>query len=210
VKIIMLTRKLSTALVTASLIASAIMPVAFAQDVEISGNGTGSHNTVTSTNTDTTIVEQTNNTTANTVVNANANSGNNTANGNTGGDVSVDTGHAINETTVVVTGGDNVAGIANPCGCESALAGAAILGNGSNSKNKVTDTNSNTLVVGQSSKTKANTTVNTKANTGKNKANNNTGGGTGITTSNARNTTGVTVTGGSNTFFNSLFGVLSL
>jgi hypothetical protein len=205
----MLTRKLTTTIATASLLASMFVPAAFAETtIDISGNGTQSHNTVNLTNGNTTIVDQTTSTNATTNITANANTGNNTANANTGGDVSIDTGMASNDVTVVVTGGDNVADLPTPCGCQTA-ADVVIAGNGSNTKNKVNLSGSNLTVVGQNAITKAKTTVKVTAKTGNNKANKNTGGTTGITTNDASNTAGVAVSGGSN-LLGSLLGVLGL
>lgn len=196
----MLTRKLVAGLATAGLIASVMAPAAFAADIDISGNGNKSDNNVLVGSLNVNAVGQENNTTANTTVVNTANTGGNKANGNTGdGGVAIETGDATNSTMVTVTGGDNDATLPDPCGCQG-VDSISITDNGNKSNNNVAVLSANINLVGQKSKTKANTTVVNTAKTGKNKANNNTGGGSvGVSTGAALNRTRVTVTGGSNT-----------
>jgi nitrogen regulatory protein PII len=81
----------------------------------------------------------------------------------------------------------------------AALAATTISGNGRKSDNKVVTKKAKVTLVGQQSKTKANTFVNSVANTGGNKANDNTGSGNvNIGTGATNNTATVTVTGGGN------------
>jgi hypothetical protein len=191
-------RKFATSIATASIIATMVAPLAFA-DVTIDGNGKKSENLVVVGQLNVNAVEQSNNTTANTVVVSNASTGGNKANGNTGdGNVTIGTGPATNTTTVTVTGGDNTAVLPDQCGCGDA-GDISITGNGKKSKSAVIDLSANVNLVSQKGKTKANTLVVNSAKTGNNKSNGNTGAGNkSIGTGIAANTTAVTVTGGSN------------
>ena len=193
-------KKIGTAIAASALFASVFAPSAFA-DVEISGNGEFSHNSVTVNNSNTTVVEQTSITHAHTDVNTSINTGSNQANGNTGGGgVSITSGDATNTVHVTVTGGDNLAILENHCGC-SQTPEVTIADNGEHSKNKVKLSSSHTTAVDQFTKTKARTYVDTKLKTGKNKANSNTGSGSiDLTSGDAENTVDVMVSGG----FNSL------
>lgn len=192
-------QKFATGLATAAFLGAVVAPMAFAADVTISGNGEGSHNTVTLSNSNTTSVSQSNVMSVSTTVNSSANTGGNQANENTGGDVTVTSGNASSTVGVSVTGGDNSATV-TPCGCDPVNPSVSITGNGKDSKNKVKNTNSNTLSVGQAGVLSVGTTVGSKAKTGKNKANGNTGGGSvSVTSGGATSNVGVEVTGGSNT-----------
>jgi len=93
--------KAATGIATASLLAQAFTPLAFADTtVEISGNGADSDNTATVVQVNETGVFQENNAEIQNNVSVSANSGGNDANNNTGGDVSIDTGNATSNTTI--------------------------------------------------------------------------------------------------------------
>lgn len=172
---------------------------AMAADAEISGNGSGSVNSVTATQTSTEQVGQSNSSVVVTQVSSKASTGGNTANKNTGGDVLVVSGDAASAVDVIVEGGSNNAGVL-PCGCpDDASNSAHISGNGSGSVNLIS-----WLKLKTSSLTQLNTQVVTtgvlnKAKTGKNKANLNTGGSTTVMSGSSTTGTGVFVGGSSNT-----------
>lgn len=191
-------KKITTGLATAAILASAIAPMAFAADNEISGNGDNSTNKIILSDTNTTVVEQSNDSTVGNTISSVASTGGNKANGNTGGDVSITTGDASNTTTVSTTTGGNIANIASCCGCKNGGSNL-ISGNGADSYNKVKITLSNTLIAGQGNSSLVSNSVSSKAKTGKNKAKKNTNGTVNITTGGATNTTGVTVLTGDNT-----------
>ena len=196
--------KIGAGIVAASLLLSSVVTAAFADvTAEISGNGSGSINSINITNKSKCEVSQKNSTSVLTEIESSASTGGNTASGNTGGGVSIDTGNATSTVEVSVEGGSNTA--SNPCCCQCqgdshlATGEALISGNGENSINAVSLKNKKTSEVKQKNKTEVLTGVLSKAKTGKNKAKNNTGGTVGVTTGNADSTVGVLVTLPSNT-----------
>ncbi|OGH04595.1 MAG: hypothetical protein A2W22_05005 [Candidatus Levybacteria bacterium RBG_16_35_11] len=74
---------------------------------EITGNGYGSHNSVTITTSNSTEVTQVNKSAIITLVGSIAGTGGNTISGNTGGDATINTGDATSKVTVEVTGSSN-------------------------------------------------------------------------------------------------------
>lgn len=196
----MLNRKISTAIATASILASVFAPAAFAEDVVVSGNGKGSDNLVVVADIDLTVVGQENETTANTLVLNVANTGDNSVNGNTGaGNSSVETGKVKSSTDVTVIGGDNSATLDDSCGCDP-VETVKVSGNGKKSENTVVVVSGKLTLVGQSNSTSANTAVVNLSNTGGNKVKDNTGtGNKKVTTGKVSNKTNVKVKGGSNT-----------
>ena len=175
--------KAATGIATASLLAQALTPLAFADTtVEISGNGADSDNTATVVQVNETGVFQENNAEIRNDVSVSTNSGGNDANNNTGGDVSIDTGNATSNTTISNTANANVADVS---GCCPGDIDVKISGNGFNSDNDAkVKVKSETLVVQENNASVANF-VTAKLNTGKNDANNNTGGDVSIDTGNA-------------------------
>jgi hypothetical protein len=189
--------RLGIAVSTSALIAQLLSPAAMAADLEISGNGRDSNNTINITDNSSSDINQTSNTVVTVVVTQTAKTGGNTANDNEG-NVTIDTGNAINNATVNVTGGSNTITGAD-CGCVSTPS-ALISGNKRDSDNLVKLTSNKTKNKSQNAGTVVTTVVTSKAKTGKNKANDSTGNGTvNVTTGNSNNTANVTVTGGNNT-----------
>lgn len=76
-------------------------------DVEISGNGAFSHNSVYVVNSSSSSVKQSNTTVVGTYVYTSASTGGNSSSFNTGGDSSIDTGDASNTVVVEVGGSTN-------------------------------------------------------------------------------------------------------
>ena len=200
--------KIGGAVASAVLMLTLLAPTAFADTtdgstLEISGNGNGSTNTIVVTSTQSCDVEQKANTSVEALVGASSSTGGNTANGNTGGTTEIDTGNATSTATVTVTGGSNTA--TDPCCCNQECPdgqnpnSALISGNGNNSTNTIIDVSAKSSSIKQKAKTAVGAIVLAKAKTGKNKANNNTGSGTTVKTGNAVSTSGVDVTGGTNT-----------
>ena len=201
--------KIGGALASAVLMLTLLAPKAFATDeingstLEISGNGNGSNNTITVVSAQSCDVTQKANTSVEALVGASSDTGGNTANGNTGGTTEIDTGNATSTATVDVTGGSNTA--TDPCCCNQECPdgqnpnSALISGNGNNSTNTIIDVSAKSSSIKQKAKTAVGAIVLAKAKTGKNKANNNTGSGTTVKTGNAISTSGVDVTGGTNT-----------
>lgn len=193
------TMKIAGGIATAALLAATCAPAAFASTIHVNGNGNKSHNHVKVKNNRKHTVNQKSKTTVHTTVHSTSKTGGNKANGNTGGgDVKVTTGDASNTTSVLVTSGDNVATLSDPCNCSEDDV-ITVSGNGNKSHNSVTVNNSSSDKVDQSTSTDVCTTVDTVSNTGGNKANNNTGDGdVTVGTGDAANRTTVTVIGGSN------------
>ncbi len=182
---------------TLGLLATAGMALADTT-ADISGYGADSNNTIIIKHKCESVIEQTNKTKVDADVTAHANTGGNSASGNTGGDVTIDTGNASNTVTVDVTGGSNSAALpSDQCCCQSTT-DATISGNGEGSTNLVKVKSKKISTIGQNTKTKVKVKASTKAKTGKNIADDNTGGSVDVTTGNADNTVGVTVTGGGN------------
>lgn len=201
-------RKITTCVLSGLLLTSLTTSAAFADSAEISGNGSGSVNTISVKNKTECSVYQKNKTEVLTEVDSSANTGGNHASGNTGGSVTVGTGNATSTVTVTVDGSSNSA--TNPCCCqcnqcdhqleELQLGGnsALISGNGESSVNSITVKKKKETSVKQKNSTFVATGVTSKAKTGKNKTNNNTGGTVDVTTGNSDSTVDVTVHSSSN------------
>jgi hypothetical protein len=180
---------------------------AMAADLEISGNGKDSTNTIVVTEESCCVVIQSSTTNVGAWVDASASTGGNKASGNTGGDTSISTGDATATASVTVTGGGNSAN--NPCcctpdpceneGCIQGSPSTLISENGADSENTIVVTKKKKTMVLQDTDTNVLAGVKAKAKTGRNRARNNTGGTTSITTGNATSDAYVDVAGGSNT-----------
>ena len=200
--------RIGGAIASAALMLTVLAPKAFADTtdgyngsgLEISGNGSGSNNTIIVTSTQSCDVSQKANTYVEALVSASSSTGGNTASNNTGGSTAIDTGNATSTATVDVTGGSNTA--TDPCCCQSQAptgSPALISGNGDETTNIITDVSAKISSIKQKAKTRVGATVLAKAKTGKNKAKNNTGpGDVSVDTGTANSTAGVTVTGGTN------------
>lgn len=169
------------------LIANAGLPV-FATTIEIVGNGSGSNNYATVTQTTTTSVTQNNVANVSNVVNSNASTGGNDASFNTGGQVAVATGNA---TTNVQVSNDLNTNVASVDCCDQSDTLVKIDENGAYSTNNVKLGLGNTTVVGQNNVANVVNDVDADATTGKNDANLNTGGDVTLLTGNAKTTVGV-------------------
>lgn len=192
--------RLASTVAAMTLMLTVSMPV-YAADLEISGNGAGSNNTINVADVCNINVNQTSKTKAYVSVNATSSTGNNSADNNTGGNVTVDTGDATTTVTTTVLGGSNEATAPSCCVCEQGTPSALISGNGNNSDNVVNDTSVQSTTVNQRTRTRAKVKVKkAKSKTGKNSANGNTGtGDVEVKTGNAETTVETTVEGGSNT-----------
>lgn len=191
--------KLAGAMATGALILQLLSPAAYAAELEISGNGKGSNNTINVTQSNECTIKQKSNTTVGAVVVASADTGNNTANGNTGGNVTINTGNANATANMTVTGGSNTID-GDACCCQPLeTSNATISGNGKWSNNTINETQTQNTTKKQKTNTTVSALVGAKAKTGKNKANGNTNGTVNVSTGNANATANLTVTGGSNT-----------
>lgn len=167
--------RIGTAVASTALVMNMLAPAAFADTtVEILGNGSKSNNTVNVTNNDTVKINQTNNLTVAVNITAKSNSGDNKANGNTGGDTSISTGNANATASLNVTGGVNVANVAD-CGCDEDTT-VKVNNNGKKSKNKSIVNNTSNKTANQTANATVAGSIKAKAKSGKNKAKNNTNG----------------------------------
>lgn len=153
------------------LVATSLMTtLARADEFIITGNGDGSDNQITATDTSTTNVTQTSSADVTNNVDTSATTGENQVNSNTG-DVSITTGDIHEDVTV--KNSFNSSSVETPC-CPSDTT-LDISGNGSNSQNTIdlTTSDTNTIEVNQTADITNN--VAGSANTGDNQANSNGG-----------------------------------
>lgn len=140
---------------------------------EITDNGEGSANEISSSESQTTEVTQSNTSNIENNVTINTNTGGNSASDNTGGETQITTGDSSVSTNISNTTNLNSATI-NNC-CDSGDSGASISGNGSDSSNSV-DINSNSSTnVTSTNNSNIQNHVNVNANTGNNTADDNNG-----------------------------------
>ncbi len=196
-------QKIGAALAIGALSASVLTPMsAFAADVTIQDNGTGSTNHAAVIKVSKSKLKQKNTTVVGTHVTNIQNTGANKANGNTGGSQSITTGNNTATTTVTVNGGTNTNSDENCC-CDGEPASntITIIGNGSESNNGALIVDVCKQKVSQKNTTVVLTGVTNVQNTGGNEVKNNTGDGStnDIDTGNNTATTTVTVTGSTNT-----------
>lgn len=169
--------KIGSAIASAAILGAAVFTPAFASsDFSIDGNGFRSDNLIRANLSNSTTVNQTNNSNISNDVNVSNNTGNNRASGNTGGDTQINTGDANANVDITNRAGMNVLDLGS-CGCDSNGASVDILGNGSRSDNRVNLNENHSTRVNQVNNTRINNDVNVNNNTGHNTANNNTGGG---------------------------------
>lgn len=184
-------KKILTSFLVLLLLVSSIRPfvqTVFAEEIIISGNGSGSTSEAVVNVTNTTSVTQTNNAQITNEVNPTANTGENTASNNTGGSTAIVTGDTT--TNVEVTNLINNSVVETPC-CETNDTTISISGNGADSDSSVTFNlnNSNNINVTQTANIVNNVTG--SANTGNNSANNNIGSNVTIDTGNIKVTGGI-------------------
>lgn len=171
-------KNIITAFATGALLLNALTPLALADtSLDITGNGSSSQNTVsTSTNQSSTVV-QNNTATVNNSVTSNSSTGGNRANDNTGGDVTIDTGNATSNVDVSTEVNKNIADLSGctTCGGNSSV---TISGNGSQSRNSVdlSSSTDNASQVFQTNKADITNDITANSQTGHNDANRNTGG----------------------------------
>ena len=156
-------------------------------DVLISENGDDSYNKVdldvNQSGDSGTWVTQTNRADIDNDVYADSNTGKNDANRNTGGDVEVLTGNATTTVDIVNQANGNSATVSG--NDDGVSLSARILGNGSDSTNKIYLDYDRIVSVDQSNRASVDNYVNADSNTGKNDANRNTGGEVSIDTGDA-------------------------
>ena len=189
-----LQKRLVGAVASAAVLLNSAMPV-FATEIVISGNGAGSDNYATVSQTTTTTVAQNNTAVVNNQVGASATTGNNDSSFNTGGDSVISTGDA--STTVDVSTDMNSNSAQVDCCASAGDTTVKIDGNGAFSDNLVTLDQTSTTTVAQYNTAYVDNRVYANANSGDNNASSNTGGATAILTGKA--STDVTISNSGNT-----------
>src|SRR5256885_6401692 len=126
--------KLATAIATGAVLLNALAPMTFADTtVVVNGNGDSSNSSVSTTQSNTVSVAQTNNANIQNNVVSHASTGGNDAGRNTGGDTKIDTGNATSTVNVQNAANLNSADIKS-CNCNSST-GVLVSGNGVKSDN---------------------------------------------------------------------------
>jgi hypothetical protein len=176
-------KQVFSVLAAGSLLVSVATPALADTTIQISGNGAGSDNYATVSQTNTNTVSQSNTANVTNNVTSNADTGHNDAGFNTGGDVTIHTGEAKTTANVTNTLNSNAAQIAG-CNCAGDT-NVKVAGNGAYSQNQVTLGVANTNTVAQQNDANVTNNVDNKAKTGDNSANSNTGGDVVIVTGDA-------------------------
>ncbi len=193
-------KKVISFIATAALMANTSIP-ALAVTLEISGNGPDSDNTTYVDVTNSTTVTQTNVANIDNDVDATASTGGNEVEKSTGGDVSVETGDATTDVTVVNSVNSNQASVEG-CGTCAADVEVLISGNGPDSDNKVDlDVNSESgsgTALFQSNTAWVDNNVDAESKTGGNEVDKATGGDVEIDTGDASTTVTVDTSANAN------------
>ncbi len=199
-----------TSILAVFILSAGLLPRTILADInyEVSDNGSGSTNEVSSSQTQNTTLDQANTANINNNVTISTNTGNNTASGNTGGDTSIETGDTSVSTNITNTANTNVSSVNNCCTGDST---GTISGNGSDSTNTLSVNGSNNTSVTTTNQANINNQVTINANTGNNYGSGNTDGNVSIRTGNVRfigsisntaNSNLVRVSGGNSSDFN--------
>lgn len=165
-------KKLGAGVITTGLFALSAVPSAFASEITIGGNGAGSDNSIDLRSQNDTNVTQRNNSTISNTVETSQNTGGNRANFNTGGDVTIVTGDAESDVSIVNKTGSNYAYL-NNFGRNHEF-DLAIVGNGAFSDNEINVRHNNSLDVDQSNRSRIDNDVTVRQNTGHNRVSGNT------------------------------------
>lgn len=208
----------STFIALSLLVSFALVPKAYAEDASaqtaaVTGNGAESNNSVSTSQSNTTNVQQNNDATVHNTIKSDSNTGGNSASSNTGGDTKIVTGDAAAKTAVQNTANTSVVDASGCNNCQNSGSTAVVSGNGTGSQNSVSSSNSNQTNVSVSNNATVTNNIKIKANTGNNSADYNTGGNTVIKTGDIRvativdngpiNTAKVKVQGNGNTTLSS-------
>lgn len=160
---------------------SGVVTQVAAEEIVVTGNGTGSSNEVNSSVSQDVNVSQDNNADVSNDVTVDATTGNNSASDNTGDDNAIKTGDVQVQTQI----GNNVNTSVASVGCcptNGNGGGAIISGNGSHSDNSISSNFSNTVNINVNQNADITNVINGYASTGGNTADDNTDGDVSITT----------------------------
>lgn len=155
--------------------------VAKADEITVTGNGSASTNEISAASSQTTNVQQTNTATVDNNVQTSSNTGNNSASSNTNGNAAVQSGDTA--TTVAVANTANTNTVTTGACCQTTgNNNATVTGNGSDSTNTLSVSNTTTNTIQTTNTATITNHVSGSANTGNNYANNNSGGNVSIKT----------------------------
>lgn len=140
--------------------------------LEVSGNGEGSVNEVSSESSTETSIEQSNEANISNDVDIDSNTGENQASGNTGEQTEISTGDVANE--VLVTNQTNTSSVQTEC-CDQTNTELIIQNNGDSSINTIESSSTQTTEVSVNQEATITNNINGTSNTGNNQANNNSG-----------------------------------
>lgn len=155
-------------------------------DVLIQDNGAGSQNIVNPNLSNTVTINQGNTASVYNDVHGTAETGNNDAKLNTGGDVTVTTGNAEVDASVINKANSNSAEVGGGSAVVTPTASFRILGNGAGSDNYITASLANVTTINQNNYAHLDNDVSASAETGGNDANWNTGGDVTVNTGDAK------------------------
>lgn len=191
-----LQKRIASAIAASAVFVQLSAPALATTSIVISGNGSGSVNYGTVTETSTTTVTQGNTANVTNNVDADANTGENSANYNTGGGTVVSTGDAGTNVSVANNLNSNAAHV--DCCDNSGGTDVTINGNGSFSQNTVELTDTSTTKLDQDNRATVTNTVDSDTTTGENGAKLNTGGDVVVLTGKASTDVSVSTTANSN------------
>lgn len=177
-------KRIATGIATSAMLIANFTPVFAATELQITGNGSDSNNTVAVSQSGSTFVTQDNNTQISNNISVSSDTGSNTAQDNTNGDVTIRTGDATADVTVDNAANLNAANVQSCNSCNSDLS-VLVSGNGSGSDNNAALESENATVVNQTNTAHINNDIDTALNTGNNVAEDNTGGDAVIVTGDA-------------------------
>lgn len=186
-----LSKQIASAIAAGAVLVNTALPVFAETTIVISGNGAGSDNFSTVSQTNTTTVTQSNDAHVDNNVTVNANTGDNSASFNTGGDVAVGTGNAVSNVSVTNTLNSNKAEVA--C-CDTGSTDVKIEGNGAFSDNTVTLGKTTATALTQDNDAHVDNNIDSSLKTGDNRATSNTGGDVTVVTGNAKSDVAVSTT----------------
>lgn len=158
------------------------VPSATAEEIIVSGNGSESVNTATTSTTQQVNVDQSNTANITNNITTNANTGDNEASDNVGGDTTITTGDITTNTEVTNTGNYSAVNV-GACDCPAGST-TNITGNGPRSVNTVDNSISSDTNISVNQDADITNNITTNANTGRNRANDNVGGNVLVKTGN--------------------------
>ncbi len=177
--------KLATGVITSALLFSVVTPTFAATEIRISGNGSGSDNTVSANKNSTTSVQQSNSATISNDMSTSSNTGSNRASNNIRGNVRINSGDADSSVKISNMANMNHVSVGDCNGCNGDT-DLRVSGNGSRSNNRINLDMDTDMRVSQDNSSRIDNTIDTENNSGDNRADNNSRGDVMIRTGDTR------------------------